>query len=260
MQDLGAIARRLGGECSGNQVYCPGPGHSPKDRSLVVTFKGDGGFICHSFAGDDWPTCRDYVKTRIGDGPAPQPTRMVLPHETEKNLGRARHLWSCRKPIAGTPVETYLASRGVSFFGESLGYLEAGSYPFPAMIAAFGDVRGIHLTFLKADGSGKADVDRPKIMLCPSCSYPIVLGEPNDGLGLAITEGIEDGLSVHQSTGLGVWAAGSASRMAALATRIPGYIESLSIFAHGDPAGQKGAYQLADALARLNVEVLILGK
>jgi hypothetical protein len=123
----------------------------------------------------------------------------------------------------------------------------------------FNDIRGIHLTFLKPDGSGKADTDRPKIMLGPSCSFPIVIAEPNDGLGLAVTEGIEDGLSVHQATGLGVWAAGSAGRMAALATRVPGYIETVSIFAHNDDAGQKGAYQLADALSNLGVEVLITG-
>lgn len=167
----------------------------------------------------------------------------------------------------------YLQARGISIpVPESIGYLEPGAYGHPAMISAFGmpdelepgvmsfsEVRGIHLTFLKPDGSGKADIDRPKIMLGPSCSFPIVITQPNNGLGLAVTEGIEDALSVHQATGLGVWAAGSAGRMAALATRLPGYIETVSIFAHDDDAGQKGAYQLADALANLGVEVLITG-
>jgi hypothetical protein len=271
MQDLGAIARRLGGEAFGDQILCPGPGHfSPLDRSLSVKFASDGSFVVHSFAGDDWVACRDHVKSRIGESPAPQPIRMALPHETEKNLGRARHLWSCRKPIPGTPVETYLASRGVSFFGESLGYLEAGSYPYPAMIAAFGvpsepepgvialsDVRGIHLTFLKHDGSGKADVDRAKRMLGPSSSFPIAVAPINDLLGLSISEGIEDAISAYEATGRGSWAAGSAGRMAALATRIPGYVETVTIFADEDAAGQRGAYQLADALANLNIEALI---
>jgi hypothetical protein len=201
------------------------------------------------------------VRSIIG-GARPQPQRYVLPHETEKNLHRARHLWSCRTPAAGTIVEAYLKTRGCSFLPESIGYLEPGSYPHGAMIAAFGDldeIRGVHLTFLKSDGNGKADIDRPKIMMGPACSFPIVVAEPNDLLGLAITEGIEDAISVHEATGLGTWASGSASRMAALATRVPGHIETVTILAHDDKAGEQGAYQLADALSNLGVEVLIQG-
>jgi hypothetical protein len=96
-------------------------------------------------------------------------------------------------------------------------------------------------------------------MLGPSCSFPIVVAQPNDGLGLAITEGIEDALSVHEATGLGAWSAGSAVRMAALATRVPGYIETVSIFGHSDDAGRRGACQLADALSKLNIEVRMAG-
>ena len=32
MLTLDFIAQRMGGEISANQVKCPGPGHSPKDR------------------------------------------------------------------------------------------------------------------------------------------------------------------------------------------------------------------------------------
>jgi hypothetical protein len=260
--DLAQIARRLGGECLGAQISCPGPGHSPHDRSLSVKFNGDGSFVVHSHAGDDFATCRDYVKAVLGNDSTRQPLRLVLPHETEKNLHRAKHLWSCRKPAGGSVVETYLRSRSIGITSRAIGYLEPGAYEHPAMIAAFGDKqdpRGVHLTFLKQDGSDKADTERPKIMLGPSCSFPIVVAEPNDGLGLAITEGIEDALSVHEATGLGTWAAGSAGRMAALATRVPGYIETVTIFAHSDDAGQQGAYLLADALSKLGVEVLIAG-
>jgi hypothetical protein len=260
MSHLAQIARLLSGECFGNQVQCPGPGHSPQDRSLSVKFDANGGFVVHSHAGDDWTTCRDHVRDLIG-GTA-QPLRIAQPHETEKNLHRARHLWSCRQPAAGTIVETYLKTRGCSFLPETVGYLEAGAYPDGCMIAAFGEadeIRGIHLTFLKPDGSGKADIDRPKIMMGPACSFPIIVAQPNDLLGLAITEGIEDAISAHEATGLGTWAAGSASRMAALATRVPGYVETVTILAHDDKAGEVGAYALADALTKLGVEVLIEG-
>ena len=33
---LQTVAKALGGEISGGQVLAPGPGHSPKDRSLSV--------------------------------------------------------------------------------------------------------------------------------------------------------------------------------------------------------------------------------
>jgi hypothetical protein len=96
------------------------------------------------------------------------------------------------------------------------------------MIAAFGlarepspgeividdvEVRGVHLTKLKLDGSAKAGTEADKTMIGRSNRSPIVLASINDGLGLAITEGIEDALSVHEVTGLGAWAAGAAGRL-----------------------------------------------
>src|SRR5438128_6037733 len=66
MLELKQIARALEGEVSGGQVLCPGPGHSAKDRSLAVRLNRDGGITVHSFSGDPWRQCRDYVKRRLG--------------------------------------------------------------------------------------------------------------------------------------------------------------------------------------------------
>jgi hypothetical protein len=64
---LQQLRAALGGEIRGNQVLCPGPGHSPRDRSLAVRPTSDGSFIVHTFsAGDDWRTCRDYVCHKLG--------------------------------------------------------------------------------------------------------------------------------------------------------------------------------------------------
>ena len=90
---------------------------------------------------------------------------------------------------------------------------------------------------------------------------PMVLGPPNDLLGLAIAEGVEDALSVYQSTGLGTWASGGASGLPALANVIPMYVECI-IFAHpDDKAGRDGARKLASALraARTQITVAIEG-
>src|SRR6202044_1208342 len=98
-----------------------------------------------------------------------------------------------------------------------------------------------------------------KITIGPPLGSPIVLAPPNDGLAIAITEGIEDALSAHAATGLGVWAAGSAGRLPALADTVPSYIEAVTIYAHSDKAGQDGARKLAAALARRGIETLVEG-
>src|SRR5262249_41031524 len=93
----------------------------------------------------------------------------------------ARWLWLHHRPIAGTVAESYLRGRGItSALPGTLGFLLAkGDYP-PALIAAFGipsdpepgaltiahtDVVGVHITRLKADGSGKDECKPAKIMI-----------------------------------------------------------------------------------------------
>jgi hypothetical protein len=60
MTSLASLAKALGGEVCRNQVLCPGPGHSPIDRSLSVRLVSGtpDGFLVHSFAGDDWKLCQ----------------------------------------------------------------------------------------------------------------------------------------------------------------------------------------------------------
>jgi hypothetical protein len=194
--------------------------------------------------------------------------------ETNRRL-KALGLWRRRNSIVNTPGATYLrdarAYRGP--IPATIGFLAAsGDFP-PAMIAAIGtarettpgtlevddeSVRGVHLTSLKCDGSAKAGTDRDKIIMGKSLGSPIVLAPPNDLLGLAITEGIEDALSVHEATELGVWAAGSASRMLALANAVPDYIECITIVADGDDTGRDNAQRLAAALADCNCDVRIV--
>jgi Toprim domain len=182
-----------------------------------------------------------------------------------ERLAKALWLWKGRTPITDSIAEKYLReARGYrGALSATLGYLAPRGEHGPALIAAFGmayepepglleiadaQARGVHITRLAADGSGKAGTERDKIMLGSSMGYPIVLAPPNDLLGLAIAEGIEDALSVHQSTGLGAWAAGSASRLPALADTVPSYIEAVTIAADPDNAGQRGARLLRERL------------
>src|ERR1700692_3572622 len=60
---LATAARMLGGEVSSGRIVCPGPRHSPRDRSLAVRFNADapGGFV-----GDDFAANKDNVRQRLG--------------------------------------------------------------------------------------------------------------------------------------------------------------------------------------------------
>jgi hypothetical protein len=119
-------------------------------------------------------------------------------------------------------------------------------------------VGAVHLTLLRADGSDKADVEPNKLTVAQPCGRPIVIAPPNDLLGMAVTEGIEDALSVHEATGLGVWAAGCAGYMPALASAVPDYIEALTIYGHDD-GGRRYALKLAHQLEAGGIETFIEG-
>jgi Toprim domain-containing protein len=95
-------------------------------------------------------------------------------------------------------------------------------------------------------------------MIGHSSGAPILLAPMNDLLGLAITEGIEDGLSVYEATGLGVWVAGSAGRMGALAAVIPSYTDAVTVVAHYDDAGRRGAADLSNGLRARGIEERII--
>jgi hypothetical protein len=137
---------------------------------------------------------------------------------------KALWLWSHRKPITGSIAERYLRERGIGCpLPATLGFLPARGEHSPALIAAFGlahevepgviairgsAIRRVHVTRLLADGSDRERGDHAKIMMGHSTGSPIVLAPPNDLLGLAITEGIEDALSAH-----GDWPRGVGGRL-----------------------------------------------
>jgi hypothetical protein len=195
---------------------------------------------------------------------------------TRARLSTALALWHRRRePGPATPTRTYL--RDPRCYGAkipaTIGHLPASRDFPPAMIAAFGmaretepgelaidddAIRGVHITSLKPDGSGKADTGRDKIMIGRSVGTPIVLAPPNDGLGLVICEGIENSLSAHEATGLGAWAAGSSTRMPALAPMVPDYIECVSIIADPDDDGIANAQKLAASLQRSDRAVRLI--
>ena len=167
-------------------------------------------------------------------------------------------------PAAGTPVETYLTNRGLALAeGAPLRFHPAcprGAERLPAMLALMTDPAtaapcGVHRTFLRPDGSGKAD-GTAKAMLGNAGLIRLV-HDAEVTLGLGIAEGIETALAVMQRAGWRpVWAATSAGSISRFPV-LPG-IETLTIFADADRPGQDAARTCLDRWAAANREARIL--
>jgi hypothetical protein len=284
MIDLETIDQLTGGRLGTHDVPCPlcGPFKSPhgQRRKVMRIWRDEPNFASYYCARcGEKGYAREYGCSRPPDPMKLAKARAMAAERerqiTKQRLDLARWLWRRRHPIVGSIGELYLReARGYGGpLPATLGFLPSrGIHPL-AMIAAFGLAReiepgviavseqavtGVHLTRLLPDGSGKAVFDDPdqnaKIMIGFSLGSPIVLAPPNDLLGMAITEGIEDGLSVHQDTGLGVWAAGSAGRMPALADALPSYIDCTTVIADDDNDGRRFATELADGVRARGME------
>lgn len=197
----------------------------------------------------------------------------------EGSIGRARKFfYGCSERMTGTAADIYLNSRGIELtriphLGRSLRFRSDCQYwmdearpELPAMIAAMVDVTGrigaCHYTFLKADGSGKAEVEKAKLMFPETFGLVIRLTNGESGLsaedaagngviGLCgVCEGIEDGLSVAASTpDLRMWAAGSLSGLLTVPDHacISGFI----VFKDNDWGKRQAQQQFDRAIARL---------
>lgn len=131
----------------------------------------------------------------------------------------------------------------------------------PAMIAlmtepTIGKPCGVHVTYVRPDGGGKAQGQRPKVMLGSAGVIRLVPDE-DITIGLGLAEGIETALAVIQRTGWSpVWAATSAGAMGKFPL-LPG-IEALTLFADADGTGMEAARACGKRWAAAGREVRLL--
>jgi putative DNA primase/helicase len=149
---LRALARALGGEVAGSQVLAPGPGHSPKDRSLSVCLSAidRDGFVVFSHCGDDFRDCRAHVLKRLGLTAAPYrrdpPTRRSRPAPADDQAARfasirqALTLWGQGGDPRGTLVERYLNSRALDLGDDLAGDVLRWHPRIGAMLALFRNI------------------------------------------------------------------------------------------------------------------------
>jgi phage/plasmid primase-like uncharacterized protein len=234
---------------------CPSCGYA---NSLALTEKGgrtlwwcascqDGkavGAALHRAMGNQGPA------QYIGRSQGPAPSRA-------RNSAFALALWDEALLLPGTLAETYLAARGLAGIQTAaLRYLPKTPHPnrgarLPAMLAAIrdtmtGELRAVHRTYLRPDGSGKAEIDPAKASLGPVAGCAVMLDELRQGEPLVIGEGIESALSAAAEIAGTVWSAVFAGNLARLPLPPLPACPVVVIAADSDPPGQRAA----DAAAR----------
>jgi hypothetical protein len=156
-------------------------------------------------------------------------------------------IWRASLPAGGTPVETYLTSRGlhlalppVLHFNQGLRHPSGGIWPaMGALVTRGGDdvPAGVHRTFLATDGSDKAPVEPQKMMLGPCRGGAVRLGSAEGSL--MVGEGIETCIAAMLATGKPAWAALSTSGLRAL--ELPEHVRDVVVLADGDEPGEAAA-------------------
>jgi hypothetical protein len=110
-----------------------------------------------------------------------------------------------------------------------------------------GSFAGISITWLCADGSGKAPVDPPRKIFGTYRGGSVRLAPP--GERLVLCEGVETGLSIRQACPeLPVWCALSASNLPRV--DLPVIVREVLIAADADEGGEKAARAAADKFLR----------
>lgn len=285
--NLRHIAKALGGTVSGNQVIAPGPHHSKEDRSMAVFIDpySPDLFRVHSYAGDDWKLCRDYVKAKLGIEDTrqrhseprrewiatPKPAAQI---DDALRTTKALAIWGEARNLEGTPGLTYLAKREIDIerlpgdLHRSLRWhpscpWETGRHGCIVGLmtdALTGEPKAIHRTAVTPSGDKVG-----KKMLGPSGGCVIRLW-PDEIVtcGLVLGEGIETTLAaatrltVNHTRLIPAWAACSASGIAKLP--VLSGIEALTILVDNDPnnVGQRAAAECSARWTEAGREVLRL--
>jgi len=176
----------------------------------------------------------------------------------------AAAIWSNARHVAGTAVEAYLGSRGIHGpFPDCIrsATLSPGrERRLPTLVAAVstlaGEVFGIQRTFLQQDGLAKAALPGGKAKLSLGRIRGGAIRVTPPGAELVLTEGLEDGLTVQQITGMPVWVAAGATMLPLI--ELPSLGKTVVIAADTDVAGLAAAEEAARVYSRSGRSVRII--
>jgi phage/plasmid primase-like uncharacterized protein len=220
-------------------------------NALAIT-RTDGQPLVHCF----YECPQDSVWRALRDGglptkpPEPKTRQRV---NSDSTRAFALELWQKSQPAKDTLVPVYLTSRAIigvipdALRGMAHCWHKPSGVSYPAMITAVTDWQGrihaIHRTYLAPDGKGKAPVTPAKMTLGQVGGLSCHLASARDEL--AVTEGIETGLSVQFSTGIPTWSALSAGGIRNLILPPLPLASIVTICADNDPVGIRSAQEAA---------------
>jgi len=271
--------------CAGGWIaLCPA--HDDHSPSLSIGISDQGMILFKCFAGCTYESIIDALGGRPWSNPLRPADRTTSSAQRQReNIERARRIWRESSDARGTPVQVYLSAR--RFTGAmpwkrqidsqaptSLDYSVSLAIPsavrfhsglkhksgvwLPAMVATIddlaGEIVGIHRTFLKPDGTGKAAVEPNKMALGKLSGGAVRLTA--GASELVLCEGIETGLSILQATGLHVWAALGTSNIGQV--ELPDFVRTIIIAADHDDPGIKAARAAAQSYRESGYRVRIL--
>ena len=267
------MTKVLGGHWHGFYGTARCPAHDDREPSLSIRDGVDGEPVFNCFAGCNWRDIKDALRVDgllpergpgRGDGRAapgrrrwpPGPaTPRTVDIDQQQRMEFARRKWREAVPLTDSPAEVYLRERGLvpgpDDWSPSLRYHPAlrhglTGFLLPALVTAImiwpgQDVVGIHRTFLRADGAGKAPV-APQKMILGRCGGGAVRLAPA-GPELVLSEGLETGLSVQQATNKPVWATLSTAGLCSVI--LPPEVNTVIIAADADEPGEEAAQKAA---------------
>lgn len=245
----GLVLRRRTGR--NHRCPCPSCGRGPKDDTCGVTIDDSDAFVAHCFR-CGWATSWRPRQT-MQAAPRRSAPRPPIQNDKRPFDSYLAGIFNAATSITGTVGQRYFEGRrcivpdcrDVRFHRNVRG--------FPAIVSRVTDALTnkpltLHLTLLRADGRGKADVSPNKFFMpgyakAGGCIRLVDDADVEQGLGLA--EGLETALSVMAAGWGPVWATCDAGNLAAFP--VLSGISSLTIFADHDKSGtgQRAADQVA---------------
>lgn len=274
MTDARTLTQSLGGKWYGRYGLACCPAHGDRKPSLSLADAPDGRLLLNCKTGCAFTDILDALRARGALSrdyrPEPLSPAEIAKRKAEDDAAadaaekRALACWREAQPIRDTIAEAYLRGRGITCaLPDSLRFHPDCWHPsaqrVPAMVAR---IRGlprlaVHRTYLRADGSGKADLDPPKAMLGAALGGAVRLTAAQGPL--VVAEGIETALSLACGL-LGrpatIWAALSCAGIAGL--RLPSPPRRLTIANDGDKAGREAANKLAERASAMGWSVSLL--
>lgn len=197
-EDVDNIAKSLGKAHKTDKGWkCCCPAHDDHDPSLSISLSADGKLLVHCFTGCTFEAILKEIRNRglllpnnrnqfsILTTPKVAKAPKVVKNTTPDIIHK---IWSECHEANRSKVTHYLQSRGITCTlpgaireHSNLYHKPSNSY-HPAMVAAVTvwtneTIVGLHRTYLKHDGSGKADVTPNKMMLGSVTEGAIRIGD-----------------------------------------------------------------------------------